>query len=72
MYNSELGEAAAGEMIKTQLNKTTNPNSMLLQGPSCSRQCGSDNSQSQHRNQGGTLSLLLGRLVQDEGGEWHP
>lgn len=29
MYNGELGEAAAGEeMIKTRLNKTTNPNSM--------------------------------------------
>lgn len=57
MQKSELGEAIAREeMIKTQLNKTTNPDSMLLQGLSCSHQCGRDNSQAWHRNQGGTLS----------------
>lgn len=59
MYNSELGEVAAGEEM-VRCNKATNPNTMILQGPSCSCQCGNDNSQSQHRNQGRTLSLLPG------------
>lgn len=73
MQNRELGEATTGEeMNKMQLNKTTNPDSTLPQGLSCSQQCGRDNSQPWHRNQGGTPSLLLGWLAFAESRTRHP